>query len=109
MKIRTNELRHYGDIEANTTATGSRGQQSASWSAKHSAVPMKIKSLTGREAEIARQLVATATNEIVIRHKESITTEDRITWGSRTFNIGFVDRVDNRGLWLRLICTEEAQ
>lgn len=60
----------------------------------------------GRETEIARQLVATATHKVTLRYCD-VTADDRLKFGDRVFNIDLVADVLERNEWLVLTCTEE--
>ena len=52
------------------------------------------------------QLEARVSHRIVIRYRDDVTTNDRILWGSRTFNIRAVIDREARGRWLELLCEE---
>lgn len=107
MKIRTGELRHYVDVKTEGTVTiGTRGQEEVTYVTRYEKVPARIRDLTGREAEIAKQYVATATTEIVMRYHD-LEHKDFILFNTRQFNIGHIDNIDNRNLWVKLICTEQ--
>jgi head-tail adaptor len=63
--------------------------------------------LGGRQAEIGRQLVATASHRIVMRHMPGIGPKHRIKFGSRIFNVGHVRNVEELDNVLEITATEE--
>ncbi len=100
------KLRHRVSIlTAPALVPDSRGQQTASatvltkeWSS--------IVTLSGREAILARQVYPTATHRIGMRWVKGLDTADKMTLGSRTFNIEDMDNVDQRNIELVFTCTE---
>jgi len=68
----------------------------------------EIITLSGNEAEIARQLIASATHRIRIRATRVIqlTTKHRISFRGRIFSIGHIDDVEQMRVWLDLTCSE---
>jgi SPP1 family predicted phage head-tail adaptor len=102
------ELRHKVKIQEKfITSVGNAGNSVFSWRNTCGDVPACITTLNGREAEQARMLVAQATVKITFRYREGITSKNRIVKGSRVFNIGHLDNIDQRNLWLVATCTEE--
>lgn len=100
------ELRHSVQIQAFSEGSpDGRGQSAKTWSTKFS-TRAAIKPLNGRTAEFAHQLYDTATHEIITRYYSGVTADDRIVYGSRTFNIGYAQNVDEESRWLRLLVTE---
>lgn len=91
------------------TGTGGRGQPVYEWTA-FANVYAEIESLTGKKAEIARQLVAEASHQITIRYLTGITTEMRVVDSTgATYQIGFVARGKDklRYFFHILTCTEQ--
>lgn len=105
--IKSGEYRHYATIETPTqTGTGLRGQPIIAWTAFACDVPIAIKPLAGKEAEIARQLVATATHRIKLRHYAGLSETMRINFAGKYFNIGWV-KDDFIRHETELVCTEQ--
>ena len=105
--MRIGKMRVYANIESYTAVTGDRGQQTKTWSALYTAVPMAIEALSGRQLELAQQQVATATHRITFRYLSGITDQMRVNYNGRLFNIGFVNEQEQRPLFLILTTTEE--
>lgn len=104
--MRAGKLRHRVDVETFTSSTGDRGQEQGSWGALYSNVFASIETLNGREREQAQQLIAEADTKVVLRYHSGISTEDRITFNNRIFNIGHINNIDQRNIELVLTCTE---
>lgn len=75
----------------------------------------EVITLSGDESVQARQVFATATSKITIRDPESLLTvhgglssKMRVKFGERIFNIGHIDRNDQSGEYVALICGEKA-
>ena len=86
------------------TGKGVRGQASATWTIFKNDVPCSITPLSGRELEIARQLVPTATHRVEMQFMDDIDEKMRLTdrsLGSRVLNIDNYQDVDERRRKLR--------
>ena len=73
-----------------------------------------IKSLNGNEAIQARQVFGTATVKVKMRDPEpllvavgGLSTKLRINFGGRILHIGYVDRNDQGGVYVELVCGEQ--
>lgn len=67
-----------------------------------------IKPMTGKEAEQARQVVATVTHKITIRFHPLVEASHRVEFKGRPFDINAVLNIDERKQQLQLLCTEAA-
>lgn len=106
MKI--GKLRHRVDVQTKGAATaGDRGQPVASWVNLYSDIYAGVEPLSGREAELARQLVPQASFKVTLRYHADITTQERIVFGSQILNIGYINNPEQRNLWLILLCEAE--
>ena len=104
--LKTGTLRHelvYQELTE--TATGSRGQSTATWT---SVVTLKgsIRTLSGRELERARELVKEVTHEVVTHYHSDVDVKGRFLFGTRVFNIGHVNNIEERNRKLVILCTE---
>jgi SPP1 family predicted phage head-tail adaptor len=88
------------------TGTGDRGQPIYTWQTLGT-VPAEIVELSGRKLELARQLVSTATHQVTIRYLAGLETNSQVVFGSRTFNIGYVQNVKLMNFTMILTCTEQ--
>lgn len=66
-----------------------------------------IEALTGREFMDAQQLKDTVSHRIRTRYHTAIVPTSRLTWNSRTFNIVWVEKGDDRGRLIDVMCMEE--
>lgn len=106
-KKHAGQLRHRLEIQVRTSALSSnRGVESGVFETVGT-VWGSIETISGAELEEARKTVAQATHAIVIRFYSGFTPRHRIKFGSRIFNIGHVDDLDNRGRFHVLTCREE--
>lgn len=107
VEIKPGELRHRVTVKEKTqTGTGTRGEPLVTWPDRFERWA-KVETLSGRKAEIARQLVAQATHLITLRWNGDVTVNDRVIFKGRTFNVGHLADVDERRIRLELTCTEQ--
>ncbi len=66
-----------------------------------------IQCMTGRELQIARQVVATATHLVVTRYYDVITAQKAFRFGTRIFAINLVKNMDEKNQEMQSLCTEE--
>lgn len=84
--MQAGKLRHRVTIERRTESSRTaQGTPVYTW-AELATRYASVNKLSGREAERAKQIVAEAEFQIVMRHTD-ITTKDRLIFGSRTFHI----------------------
>ena len=106
MKRHANELQHVGELQTFTaTETDNRGQPVGDWDAT-ATVRLKIEPLTSRTAEYAHQLYELATHVLWLRYRSGVTSSQRLVVGSRVFNFGYVENVEESGRWLRILASE---
>jgi SPP1 family predicted phage head-tail adaptor len=101
--------RLYANLETWTiSSTGDRGQPVGSWVTTYTNVPCGIEELSGRQLELARQLVASATHRVSLRWISGVVPmTTRINFGGRLLKIEHVNEFDFRKLYLQLLCTEQ--
>jgi hypothetical protein len=103
-------FRHYVDIVAPGTALDDRGQPQADGMVMRS-VPAAIEVLSGREAEIARQLLPTASTRISMRGPiKGLTAHCILIEKGNGFkhHVGFVEDQSRVGVLYRCLCEQEA-
>ena len=98
-------MRHFVTIEE-ATETNSYGDVTRTWSTFKKRWA-SIRPLTGRERWAAMRAEANVSHCITIRYTEGVTSKMRITYNDRTFEIGAVTNVNERGRVMYLLCTEE--
>lgn len=102
-EINAGELNRRVDIQEATEVQDSRGQPIATWAtiANGDDVPAKIEGVSGLERVRGRQVEATATHLVTLRHRTDITPPMRlIADDGRVFNV--VSAVDPSGRRRRL-------
>ena len=100
-------LRHRVQIQGQTQlSTTTRGQAVITW-INETTVWASINALAGQKAELARQLVPSATHEIEIRYLTGMNVRKRVLSGTRVFNIGHLADPEERHERVMLTVTEE--
>lgn len=102
-------MRHVVDVMEPATTTGSRGERQGADRTIMREVFCSITPLAGREAEVARQLVATATVRVEMRGPIPLTATSFLKEmpSGRKLHIGHVSDPQRNGFELSLLCTEE--
>lgn len=106
--MKAGDLRHVGNIisRVRTTDKG-RGNPVLTPTNLYTDVPMAVDPLHGKQLEIARQLVGTATHRITLRWESGITAGMQVVIETRVFNIGYVDDGDYLQHDMYLTVTEQ--
>ncbi len=102
--MRAGQLRNQVVIERYTTTRGSAGQALETWATLKS-VWCSIETETGSERIEGGKVDATATHIIKMRYTD-ITVKDRLTIGSRTFNITQISNRRNESDELQIMAKE---
>lgn len=90
----------------NETGKDDAGQPEGTWQALKP-VYAHVERLSGRTAEVARQMYTDATHTVHTRWFPGLTVKDRLQFGSRLFHIREVDNVEERNIDYVLTCTED--
>lgn len=87
---------------------GTRGQKQGEDETIYAEWPCSIETLSGSEAELARQNFPTASLSVAgyTDPAKPIKATDYLLLGTRRINVGFVNDVDQMGLKAELICGE---
>ena len=87
---------------------GTRGQKQGEDETIYANWPCSIVTLSGSEAELARQNFATASLKVsgYTDPKKLIQATDYLQFGTRTLHVGFVNNIDQLGLEAELLCGE---
>jgi head-tail adaptor len=101
-------MRHRVDLYEPTDRLGEDGQREGADVVKVRNIPCSITPLVGREAEVARQLVATATLRVEMWGPLPINSASYLVErpSGKRLNIGHVSDKDRNGLELTLLCGE---
>ncbi len=104
-RIASGERRHKLAIRSATEVADSHGQLIKTYSTTKT-VWGRVKQLSGKEAEIARQIVPSATHEVVIPYWSGLTEEMQFLVNGRTLGIASIDDRDMAGVEQVCICEE---
>jgi SPP1 family predicted phage head-tail adaptor len=106
--MRAGLLRHRVELQSRTLTADGFGQPVETW-ATYATVSASVSPLRGRERFAAMQVAAETTHRIVMRGRSGIKAEDRVFYDGRVFDIRAIMDMDERGIMLELLCTEEIQ
>ena len=65
-----------------------------------------IRPLRGREIQEAQKIQQETTHNIIIRYFEDIQNSDRIRYKDKEFEVTSIINIDNKGVFLELLCSE---
>lgn len=105
--MRAGQLRHRLAVQKATESQSSSGEITVEWSILNWTWG-QIVPLSGRELDAARQIKSEATHEIRLRYDSGLTSEHRLLFGSRVFEINAVLNVDERNRESRILAREVA-
>lgn len=101
-------------IDAASTDYDSYGQVSASSTAWSTVLKARaaIEQLSGREAEVARQVYASATHRVTVDYHATLASTGgsrrAVVFGDRFLHVGAVLNEDQENVQLQLLCGEDA-
>lgn len=104
-RIASGERTHRVALRAPTEVTGTHGEITRTY-ATSKTVWGRVKQLSGKEAEVARQIQPTATHEVVIPYESTLTVEYQFLIRSLTFGIVSIDNRDLADVELVCLCEE---
>ena len=90
-------------IEKQSLVDNGFGGMGVTWSTM-ATVWAKVEHLSGRELQMAQQVSPDVTYETTIRYRSDVTTNHRINYGGKYFNILDVKDLDNMHKWIFLKC-----
>ncbi len=104
--MRAGLLRHRVTIQSRSETTDDFGEIDFTWS-DTATVWASIEPMSGTEMINAQQAGAIATLKITTRYISGVEPKDRITHGSRTFEIQSIRNFRERDISLEMMCREE--
>jgi len=104
-RVNIGRLRHKIHIQTLSSTDVDGGGQSQTWSTTFSPFA-RVENVYGNERLRGMQVTPGATHIITMRYDSRITEDKRILFGSRTFDIVFIDNVEERNHKLILDCKE---
>lgn len=99
------QLRHRVVLQSVGSTLDDYGDLSNSWSTA-ATVWASIDPVSGTETDIAGELAGVVTHKIKMRYRSGITSQNRITFDSRTFQIESVADWQERNVFMELLCKE---
>lgn len=115
--VRSGRLRHRVTVDVSSTATtgDSFGERAPQWSTtltgsvhRYASIGSPFQSVSGAETMVADQPIAEATHLIEFRAVSGLSAKmHRIRFGSRVFDINYVDDVENIGVKQRVWVKEK--
>jgi SPP1 family predicted phage head-tail adaptor len=99
------ELRHRIEIQENTPAKNSLGEDVDTWTTVNKRWA-KVEPLTGRELQVQVQISADVTHRVTMRFYEGLTAKHRIRFNGRIFAINAVLNIEERDRETRVMCFE---
>lgn len=103
--ICSRELVHPVTVKRKPDTVDSLGQQTSDY-ATVATGKAKIETLLGKELEQARILAPQATTRVTMRYNSVIDELCRIYFGTRIFEVGYINNVEQRNKKLILMCSE---
>lgn len=101
--ISAGQLRHKLGIYNQASVVGDRGQNVGDWELA-ATVFGSVRTLSGREAEIARSVHPEAMVEIVLRFTPDLYETSKLTHGDSTYFVLSINNVDQRNRKLIVTC-----
>lgn len=99
------KLRSSITVERAVSVADGQGGSSITW-ATYATIPAFVNPISGTERVYAMRLESTITHRIYIRYRDDLLTSDRITIGSRKFQIKAILNVEERNKWLEIDAVE---
>lgn len=105
--MRIGDLRKRVTIQSETPTSDNAGGYALAWT-DVATVWAEIEPLGGNEVFAAQHLEGHVTHRVTMRYRGGVTTDMRLTCGSRAFNIRAVLNTDERNRWIELLVEEGA-
>ena len=103
--MRAGRLRQRVTLQSKVAVQNDSGEEVITWT-DVATVWASVEPLRGREFVEARRAGAEETTRIVMRYRDGVTPEMRVTWGDHDYDILSVVHVDTRQREIQLMCRE---
>lgn len=100
------KLRHYVDLQSATASQNNYGEESKVWATDEN-IFAQIEPLRGQQLLEYQQINTELTHRIIIRYTANATSEKRIKWGTRIFDIVVPRNIEERNIFQELLCKEK--
>lgn len=112
-KSQASKNRHYVTIQQRTYTSDTEGGHTETWSdiTAYTNIPASIEPISAKRKEEYRTFDVDATHEIGFRGEIDNIEEDnnRITFGSRIFEIKTIENIQERDVQLQCVCLERRE
>jgi SPP1 family predicted phage head-tail adaptor len=105
--MHSGELRKRATLQTETQTPDGAGGYALAW-ADVATVWVEIQPLSGSEVLAAGHLEGHVTHKVTLRYISGMTTDMRLLYGGRVFNVRSVMNVDERNRWTELLVEEGA-
>ena len=99
------DLRHVVSIQRESVAADGGGGGALTWTTVHT-VRAEVLPLSGREQLHLQQLEAAVTHRVTTRWIAGVTPKMRLLFKGRPMNIRVAINLEERDLWLQMLCEE---
>jgi SPP1 family predicted phage head-tail adaptor len=106
MALIIGRMRHKVDLQSATASQNGYGEESKNWVTDES-IFAQIEPLRGQQLLQYQQINSELTHRIIIRYTSNATSEKRIKWGSRIFDISVVRNLEEKNFMQELLCKEK--
>jgi SPP1 family predicted phage head-tail adaptor len=103
--MRVGELRKQATIEAEAQLADGAGGYALGWAAV-ATVWADIKPLNGNEVFVAQHLEGHVTHRVTMRYRSDVTSDMRLVYDNRVFNIRAVMNTDERNRFSEILVEE---
>lgn len=101
-------MQHQVVIQDREGGKDTRGQAKQAWRSRP-AISAWVQPLRGDEIIRAQSIFARATHRVHVYAGQGISSENRLVYDQRTFEIGYVENVNEAGGRQWLLCVEESK
>jgi len=103
--MRAGRLRHRVGIQSQTTSLDVYGEDTGSW-VTGATVWASVEPISGNERIQSNAMEATTTHRVRMRGGATVTTDNRLLFGSRVLEIESIADMGERGISKELLCRE---
>lgn len=105
-KTQSGEMRHSIILQTNSGSTQDTfGAETQTWTTALTTWA-SIKPFSGKELERAQQVAGEVSHKITIRYWSSLTRNHRVLFGSRVFDINYINNIGEQSVFQELFCKE---
>lgn len=106
LPIRPEQLKHTVSIQQQSATQDSYGEPVDTWTDVLTGIYAFVDPTGGNEFYAAQKINAEATYNVWLRYASGIKPSMRVVYGNKYFNIMYVQNIEERNKWIRLVCKE---